>query len=73
MQLFIHNAFLNSVASRRMMRWKGFAREEGLAQNVDLNIQSITGNAVLNCAVEEVLRWTSPVTPTRSRSFVQLN
>lgn len=46
-----------------------------MAANVDLDIESITGNAVLNyseCAINEVLRWTSSVSPTRSRSFVQL-
>jgi hypothetical protein len=46
-----------------------------MAENVDLDINSITGNAVLNysaCAIATVLQWTSFVTPMRSRSFVGL-
>jgi hypothetical protein len=46
-----------------------------MAENVDLDIESITGNAVLNysaCAIATVLNLTSFVAPMRSRGFVGL-
>jgi hypothetical protein len=46
-----------------------------MAENVDLDINSVTGNAVLNysaCAIAAVLQATSSAAPMRSRGFTGL-
>ncbi|HXF96770.1 MAG TPA: hypothetical protein VNI61_11785 [Gemmatimonadales bacterium] len=47
-----------------------------MAENVDLELQNISGNATLNyskCAIVEALEWTGLAALMRSRGFVQLN
>jgi hypothetical protein len=46
-----------------------------MAQNVDLEVQNITGNATVNyskCAIIQALQFTQVVTPMRSRGWTQL-
>jgi hypothetical protein len=47
-----------------------------MAQNVDLELQNLSGNATLNyskCAIIQALEWTGTVALARSRSFVVVN
>lgn len=47
-----------------------------MAENVDLELQNLSGNATLNyskCAIVQALEWTGLVAFLRSRGFVQLS